>query len=103
MKIEEIMKEEKKSRRAFLIDAAKGTLPILAAIALSTNPVVAKAVKTPSYCDYGCRYGCDGNCVGTCNNRCNGTCNTTCSGGCYHGCMQSCSGSCNTSCQGLAN
>lgn len=76
--------EELQSRREFFKKAAKGALPILAAVALAGTPAIVNATtKDPMGCT---RYGC-GTCTGSCRSTCSGACYTTCSGGCkYYAC-----------------
>jgi CXXX repeat radical SAM target protein len=77
--------EELQSRRQFFKNVAKGTLPILGAIALANMPLIANAAQSESgYCP------CYGNCVGNCT----GSCNTAC----LYGCKTHCSGACVTTC-----
>ena len=81
---------ETQSRREFFKEAAKKALPIVSAIALIGNPVIAKAVENESL---GC-YGCSGTCQGTCSGSCQwDACKFSCTGTCKGGCS-SCSGSC---------
>ena len=93
-------KENKtQSRRGFFKEAARKVLPIIGAVALISNPVIAKAVEKESTgCNYSCAGTCSGSCTGTCTTgcytQCYGTCNTTCEGTCKGGCNTSCSGSC---------
>lgn len=97
--------EELQSRREFFKNAAKGVLPILGAVALSSAPSLVKASevlveKEVTGC-YGCSdtcFGCSGTCSGTCSGGCKG-CRDTCSGLCK-GCSGSCQGSCSSSCRG---
>lgn len=71
--------EELQSRREFFKKAAKGALPILAAVALAGAPaIVNAATKDPMGCS---RYGC-GICTNSCTGECKGGCRYTCSGGC---------------------
>ena len=92
--------EELLSRREFFKKAAKGVLPMLGAIALSSMPVVSQAAeKAPTSCaacNGTCSTGCDGGCLHGCGGGCKGSCASTCRGGCelscYHGCSTSCSG-----------
>lgn len=90
--------EELQSRREFFKKAAKGALPILAAVALASAPTIVKAVeKVPMGCNYGCAGSCYTACYGclhSCNRMCADTCNFNCIGGCKGGCTGTCSGSC---------
>ncbi len=72
--------EELQSRREFFKKAAKGALPILAAVALAGAPAIVNAAtaKDPMGCT---KYGC-GTCTSSCTGCCRGGCSTTCSGGC---------------------
>ena len=90
--------EELQNRREFFKKAAKGALPILAAVALSGVPTIAKsAEKAPMGCEYGCSYSCKGTCSGECLvscQGCKGTCSATCSGGCRNSCFGTCYSGC---------
>lgn len=89
--------EELQSRREFFKKAVKGALPILGAVVLAGNPMLAKAVEeSPMGCSYGCSYGCSGSCY----SRCTGTCSGGCKGGCGGACSYSCQNTCKGSCQG---
>lgn len=104
------MKEENKKlegRREFFKEAAKRVLPIIGAVALMSNPVIAKAVeKEHMDCNgYGCMYSCSGacrdactGCSGTCKNTCSYACDSTCKGSCQGSCQGRCQYSCSTSC-----
>lgn len=74
--------EELQSRRDFFKKAAKGALPIIAGVILSTMPNVAKAMQNN---------GCNGNCKGSCMGHCEGCC-------AENGCKGTCSGTCHKSC-----
>lgn len=77
--------EELQSRREFFKKAAKGALPILAAVAMASAPNIIKAAEnTPM----GCNYGCSGVCYSSpCQGTCSGGCRTTCTGTCKnYGC-----------------
>ncbi len=87
--------EELQSRREFFKKAAKGALPIIAAVALAGIPNVIKAADTPM----GCR-SCSGGCSGGCTGTCYGTCQHTCKGSCNNTCYDRCLGTCKSSCQG---
>lgn len=91
-------KEEIQSRREFFKNAAKSVLPILGAVALLGNPIVAKAVeKEEMGCDYGCYQSCYYACSGSCKTACSG-CKGSCQGACQNGCLQSCYGTCSGGC-----
>lgn len=75
--------------------AAKGALPILGAIILASNPVLAKAGETAMGCKYGCSTGCYTACSGSCKSGCDGTCKNAC-----YGCKYTCEGTCKNSCAG---
>ena len=96
-------------RREFFKEVAKKALPILGAVTLISNPVIAKAIESESSdCKYGCTYGCYntcnqsclGSCKGTCQGACTITCKETCKGTCDHGCAISCRGTCSNTCLG---
>lgn len=79
--------EEFLSRRGFFKKAAKGTLPMIALIGLSS----VQTLFTSQAAAQGCQ-DCSGSCKGTCTN-----CTGDCAGGCL-GCGNDCTGSClNTS------
>lgn len=80
--------EEIQSRREFFKNAAKATLPIIGAVVLSSNPMVAKAVESTG-CDYTCKTSCQNDCYGSCRYGCNSTCKGTCSGSCKNTCSYS--------------
>ena len=85
-------KEELQSRREFFKKAAKGALPILAAVALASVPDILRAAeKNPMGCSYG---SCIMNCSDNCYTTCRGTCKGSCTGYCTITCKGSCSGSC---------
>ena len=101
--------EELQSRREFFKRAAKGALPILAAVAIASTPTIIRATeKTPMGCDY-CVNTCSSSCLNTCTGcymqchsqclGCTGTCDASCSGSCKN----SCSGSCKDSCSGSSS
>lgn len=97
-------KEPLESRRDFFKKVAKGALPILGAIALSSMPGIAKATEeTPMSCDWGCSYGCQGGCGRSCSYGCSGSCAGSCSGACKGGCSRSCSMSCSGGCRGYGS
>lgn len=79
------------SRREFFKRAAKTALPILGAVLLASNPIVAKAAETPMGC-----MGCSNGCTATCR----GTCSSTCTGSCIDGCKSSCKTTCKYTCAG---
>lgn len=89
--------EELQSRRDFFKKAAKGILPILGTVILSSLPSIAKCEKDPSGCNWACEGLCSGNCYGSCAYRCSG-CSGTCTGTCSGTCSGSCSGSCSYYC-----
>ena len=83
--------EEIQSRREFFKNAAKGALPILGAVILASNPIVAKATETTvSGCGMSCKGKCSGSCTGGCRICCEGTCKDTCSRECVHNCKGTC-------------
>ena len=92
-----------KSRREFFKEAARKALPIIGAVALMSNPVIAKAVENENlgcngycaqHCSSGCASTCTGRCVGTCEHSCQGTCTDACARGCAGYCNHTCSGGC---------
>lgn len=92
--------EELQSRRDFFKKAAKAALPIVAAVALSSMPVVAQSLNheanrtTDCYgaCGYSCHGSCQGYCEGTCQGGCKDTCHGSCVGTCTTSCHYTCSG-----------
>lgn len=83
--------EELQSRRQFFKKAAKGALPILAAIALAGAPAIVKAAtETPMGCEYSCLTMCADNCSGKCEGSCTSACNRGCSAYCNGGCSTTC-------------
>ena len=90
--------EELQSRREFFKKAAKGTLPILGAIVLASNPLLTKAATHEGSVEMGCGKGnCSGTCDGSCRHTCESTCSGTCDGSCRHTCKSTCSGTCDGS------
>ena len=83
--------EELQSRREFFKNAAKKALPFVAAIAMASNPIVAKAVEEAPM---GCKSGCSGSCKGSCTGNCAYGCSKSCIGTCTNGCGGGCKGSC---------
>ena len=98
--------EEIQSRREFFKKAAKGALPILGAVVLTSTPILvqAKDVVESSgcndYCEGSCRGGCDRSCSITCDTTCRGACDGSCSGTCDTTCYQACDSSCRGGCEG---
>lgn len=85
--------EEVLSRREFFKKAAKATLPILGAVLLASNPILAEAAETPMGC-MGCSNGCTATCKGTCSGSCDGSCIDGCKSGCRTTCKYTCAGRC---------
>ena len=105
--------EELQSRREFFKNAAKATLPILGALLVSSNSLIAKAINDDAgYCSHcnsnctnGCRTGCHRGCGNNCYVNCEGythkyhpsgecaTCKYNCAG-CQGQCSGTCSGTC---------
>lgn len=86
---------EVQSRRDFFKKAAKTVLPILGAVVLAGNPVLAKAVD-PMGCTRGtCIGGCSGGCDSSCQFHCKGTCKAVCSDNCSTTCKAVCRNACN--------
>lgn len=77
--------EELQSRREFFKNAAKKALPFVAAIAMASNPIVAKAMEEAPM---GCKHGCTAVCsTSACQGTCSGGCRFTCEHGCKnYGC-----------------
>lgn len=87
--------EELQSRREFFKKAAKGALPILAAVVLASSPNLLNAAsKAPMGCSY---RNCEGGCSATCYGTCKGSCNTSCQTYCKGTCKGTCSGKCTSS------
>lgn len=76
--------EELQSRREFFKKAAKSALPIVALVAMSANPIVAKATEAMGCTIDACTATCTGGCKGTCSG-----CSHSCSGSCMRGCTSS--------------
>lgn len=95
--------EELQSRREFFKKAAKGALPILGAIALSSMPLLTKAAEEPMGCNYYCSGGCSGGCSRSCSSSCQGSCRGGCSGACSYSCQNTCKGSCQGRCSGYCS
>ena len=97
--------EEIQSRREFFKNAVKKALPFIGAVALTSNPLLAKDVEDnePSGCDFGCTGGCSGSCGRACSSGCSGSCAGSCSGECKGYCQGSCKGSCSGSCRGYSD
>ncbi|MBR2771105.1 MAG: Cys-Xaa-Xaa-Xaa repeat radical SAM target protein [Bacteroidales bacterium] len=79
---------ETQNRREFFKEAARKALPILGAVALMSNPLIAKVLEHKVT---GCETNCSGSCKGTCAGKCDGCC-------AENGCKGTCSGTCNKSC-----
>lgn len=88
--------KQNQTRREFFKEAAKKALPIIGAVALLSNPVIAKAMDNEPM---GCRYGC----AGTCSTSCSGTCTTGCYTSCYNTCRTTCDRTCQGGCMGTCN
>lgn len=74
-------------RREFFKEAAKKALPVIGAVVLLSNPVLAKAMQNESLgCNNGCTGSCQG-CRGGCTNQCTG-CGSYCSKNCSAGCAK---------------
>ena len=56
--------EELQSRRDFFKKAARGALPILGAMVLSSTPLLGHTVSHEEEIEYGCDFGCSGGCKG---------------------------------------
>lgn len=81
---------ETQNRREFFKEAAKKALPILGAVALMSNPLIAKALEHKIT-------GCESNCSGSCQGKCEGCCAEN---GCKGGCHGTCNSTCLYSCKG---
>ena len=98
---------ETQSRREFFKEAARKTLPILGAVALLSNPLIAKVTDSERMDCYGSCYNtCANTCVDACNQKCSNSCSGSCRGNCLNGCKNRCSGTCKGdcmhSCKGVA-
>ena len=92
-------KDEIQSRREFFKEAAKKALPIIGAVALMSNPVIAQAVNKESMnCENGCYGSCYGGCYYTCKDSCDSSCKDSCNLSCLGSCVDSCKGSCKDTC-----
>lgn len=94
--------EELQSRREFFKKAAKGVLPILGAIALTSAPSIVKAAEETMSCNYSCSYSCSNTCRGTCSGGCKGYCGGSCSYSCQNTCKGSCQGRCSGGCSSMS-
>lgn len=83
--------EELQSRRGFFKKAAKGALPILGLIALTSMPLNASAGTHESHREKACFSSCSGSCDGC--KGCSGACKDDCEN-CCKGCENSCKGVC---------
>ena len=83
--------EELQSRREFFKKAAKGALPILAAVTLASAPQLSKAAEVMgcgSGCKSYCSAACQTTCKGACDAGCGGSCGASCTNGCKNGCKR---------------
>lgn len=101
-------------RREFFKEAAKKALPILGAVVMLSNPVIAKTVESSTTKSSGdCGNSCTNSCYSGCSGECKSSCLTNCSlnckgvtandegcGGCSGRCFLSCSGECSSGCKG---
>jgi len=76
--------EELQSRREFFKKAAKGALPIIAALVLANVPQLSEA-SDPMGC-----MGCQGTCMATCKGTCSNKCLNACATGCDNYCSRTC-------------
>ena len=111
--------EKIQGRREFFKEATRKAIPIIGAVALMSNPIIAKNLNREKLsCDYDCFDGCGQDvCAGSCWNycrlgcavvcsddcyqSCRGTCSNTCEGRCDGSCHGTCSGTCSNTCDGL--
>jgi hypothetical protein len=104
-----VKRDELQSRREFFKKAAKGVLPILSAIVLTSTPAILKAKDAaPQWCRFGCAGYCSNQCYSTCIGGCYVGCTGCvafckqqcigCTGTCHATCLKSCSGSCHVLC-----
>ena len=95
-----VKNEELQSRREFFKKAAKGALPILAAVALANVPLVMEAESPVMGCGSTCRGGCANQCSsGSCRLSCDSSCKDGCKGSCHNGCQGGCKGNCQGTCK----
>ena len=95
-KMENSENKNLQNRREFFREAAKKALPILGAVALLSNPVIAGAMESEpvgcngcyDYCQKGCKSGCEGRCKDHCALSCSESCRNTCRGGCDNTCKE---------------
>lgn len=91
----QVKSEELQTRREFFKNAAKGVLPILGAIVLSSSLLQSKAAEVlPTGCNNTCSRGCAQNCTGRCMTTCNVSCKNHCRDNCGATCKYTCSGKC---------
>lgn len=91
--------KEIQSRREFFKNAAKKSLPLMAAVMLANTPLITKAAETSMGCNDSCYNGCSVNCTDGCKIGCEG-CRGNCQGSCKGGCEGSCKNTCEGSCRG---
>ena len=94
--------ENLQNRREFFKEAARKTLPILAAVALpSLLQSCDKDLWTdPTNCPFDCTHGCQSNCKGSCSSSCTKQCGDSCLGKCTGACKGSCGTACSLNCRG---
>ena len=97
--MEQQKKDEIQSRREFFKNAAKKALPIIGAVALMNNPVIAQAVNKESMnCENSCYGSCYGGCYYTCKDSCDSSCKDSCNLSCLGSCVDTCKGTCKDTC-----
>ena len=91
-------KNETQNRREFFKEATRKALPIIGAVALMSNPVIASAIENePLGCETSaCKGSCLQTCLNTCSGKCSGTCKGTCQGKCDAACRDRCAKSSST-------
>lgn len=92
--------KEIQSRREFFKNAARKSLPIVAAAMLANTPIITKATAIPMGCNDACYQGCSWGCTGGCKGDCEGSCYHGCRGGCKGSCENSCQNTCRNTCKG---
>lgn len=88
------------SRREFFRDSFKKVIPILAATALLSKPLLLSASNEYSACNGSCTGTCAGTCEGLCAKGCTAACRGNCEGSCEGTCKGTCQGGCYTTCSG---
>ena len=97
-------KEELQSRRGFFKKAAKGVLPIIAGVSLSSCEAFMSSLSyhLANSSGGGSSYSSSSISGGSSENGCGYTCSGGCSGGCDGTCLWGCETTCKGSCEGTS-